>query len=69
MLPHYSKKVTAYQIETWRKNFNYEAFNDCITNLLEEKNVHVKYRRRMLDYFMWYPNRKNQNLSEHNVAL
>lgn len=52
MLPHYSKKVTAYQIETWRKNFNYEAFNDCITNLLEEKNVHVKYRRRMFDYFM-----------------
>lgn len=56
MLPYYNRKITEYQIEKWRKTYDYEAFHKCIGSLLEE--IHIDYPRRMFDYFMWYPNRK-----------
>lgn len=56
MLPYYSEKVTKYQIDKWRKTYDYEAFHKCIGDLL--KDIHMDYPRRMFDYFLWYPNRK-----------
>lgn len=51
--------------EIWRQNCNYEAYNQYISALLDEKGITAdKYprRRRMFDHFVWYSNRTtNQN--------
>lgn len=57
-LPFYKKNITKNRIESWRKSYDYKSFNDCIGQLLDDNNIHIKNRRRMFDHFMWYPNRK-----------
>ena len=49
--------VTQYKIETWRQTYNYEAFNDCIGKLLDDNGIHIPFRRRKFDHFLWYANR------------
>ncbi len=56
-LPHYVKGLTTFKIDYWRREFNYKAFNDCIGLLLDENDIHIEYRRRKFDHFLWYPNR------------
>lgn len=56
-LPIYNTQITKNKINTWRKNYNYKVFNDCITELLDKNNISVENRRRKFDHFMWYPNR------------
>lgn len=56
-LPHYVSGISAHKIDSWRLNYDYKSFNDLIGNLLDEKGIFLKGRRRMVDHFMWYANR------------
>ena len=56
-LPHYIQGLTTNKIDTWRRSFDYETFNECIGNLLDENNIHIPFRRRKFDHFLWYANR------------
>ena len=58
VLPYYIPKLTKATVEEWRATYNYAAFNDCIGKLLDQNNIHVPFRRRKFDYFLWYSNRK-----------
>lgn len=45
----------------WRKNFNYETFNQYIGDLLDEYGITAAtepQRRRLFDHYVWYKNRK-----------
>ncbi|UQQ81553.1 hypothetical protein [Enterococcus faecium] len=56
-LPHYIQGLTTNKIDTWRRSFDYETFNLCVGKLLDENNIHIPFRRRKLDHFLWYANR------------
>jgi len=56
-LPHYIQGLTANQINKWRVNFNYSAFNNCIGMFLDENGIKIPFRRRKFDHFLWYANR------------
>lgn len=56
-LPHYIQGLTTNKIDTWRRSFDYEAFNECVGKLLDENNIHIPFRRRKLDHFLRYANR------------
>ena len=58
VLPHYVKGLSAFQVERWRQQMNYKAFNDCLGRLLDENHIDIKLRRRKLDHFLWYQNRE-----------
>ena len=57
-LQYYIPGLTVNRIDTWRRNFDYETFNECVGNLLDENNIHIPFRRRKFDHFLWYANRK-----------
>lgn len=58
-LPEYAtEKLPASK---WRKNFNYETFNQYIGDLLDEYGITAAtepQRRRLFDHYVWYKNRK-----------
>ena len=58
-LPEYAtEKLPASK---WRKNFNYETFNQYIGDLLNEYGITAAtepQRRRLFDHYVWYKNRK-----------
>ncbi|UZT81506.1 hypothetical protein [Caproicibacterium sp. BJN0003] len=56
-LPQYVQGLTTNKIDTWRRSFDYETFNECVGKLLDENNIHIPFRRRKLDHFLWYANR------------
>ena len=56
-LPHYIEGLTVNQIDKWRMNYDYAAFNECIGKLLDEHNIKIPFRRRKFDHFLWYANR------------
>lgn len=56
-LPHYIKGLSENKINTWRKNYDYVTFNECVGKLLDTNNIHIPFRRRKLDHFLWYANR------------
>lgn len=44
----------------WRKNFNYETFNQYIGDLLDEYGITAAtepQRRRLFDHYVWYKNK------------
>lgn len=57
-LPEYAtEKLPASK---WRKNFNYETFNQYIGDLLDEYDITAAtepQRRRLFDHYVWYKNR------------
>lgn len=57
-LPDYAtEKLPASK---WRKNFNYETFNQYIGDLLDEYGITAAtepQRRRLFDHYVWYKNR------------
>ena len=61
-LPEYAtEKLPASK---WRKNFNYETFNQYIGDLLDEYGITAAtepQRRRLFDHYVWYKNRKINN--------
>ncbi len=56
-LPRYSPIATAADITRWRKSYNYQAFADCITEILDRNEIHIDFRRRKFDHYIWYTNR------------
>ena len=56
-LPQYSPIVTAADITRWRKAYNYQAFSDCITEILDRNEIQIDFRRRKFDHYIWYTNR------------
>lgn len=57
-LPYYIPKLTQATVNNWRKTLNYAAFSDCIGKLLDQNDIHIPFRRRKFDHFLWYSNRK-----------
>lgn len=57
-LPEYAtEKLPASK---WRRNFNYETFNQYIGDLLDEYGITAAtepQRRRLFDHYVWYKNR------------
>lgn len=58
VLPYYVPGLTKSMVEEWRRTCNYTAFNYCIGELLDQKDIHIPFRRRKFDHFLWYANRK-----------
>jgi hypothetical protein len=56
-LPYYIPGLTINRIDKWRVNYDYESFNECVGKLLDENNIHIPFRRRKFDHFLWYANR------------
>lgn len=56
-LPNYISGLTVNRINTWRVNFDYESFNQCVGKLLDEHHIHIPFRRRKFDHFLWYANK------------
>ncbi len=59
-LPIYLSGLRKMQIEKWRKSFNYSAYNLCIGEILDNNHVHIHFRRRKFDHYLWYLNRKSE---------
>lgn len=53
-LPKYSENLTKSRIEQWRNNLDYSSFVNCITEILDKNNIHIDFRRRKFDYYLWY---------------
>lgn len=56
-LSRYSPIATAADITRWRKAYNYQAFSDCITEILDRNGIQIDFRRRKFDHYIWYTNR------------
>ena len=57
-LPQYFPDITKGQIQKWQDTFNYQAYNDFITDKLDELGITVPFRKRLFDWFVWYKNRQ-----------
>lgn len=55
-LPHYVSGLAKSAIMEWRRAYDYAAFNRCIGEILAQKNIHIPFRRRKFDQFLWYVN-------------
>ena len=53
-LPHYGHGLTENKIDSWRTGFDYKSFNDCIGQILDDADIHIEFRRRKFDHFLWY---------------
>lgn len=56
-LPRYFSDITKGRIQRWQDTFNYSAYNDYITQKLDELGITTPYRKRKFDHFVWYKNR------------
>ena len=56
-LPNYFNDVTESEIKNWQKSFNYKAYNDYITNKLDELGITIPFRKRKFDHYIWFKNR------------
>ena len=56
-LPNYVDGLSKHKLDVWKSEYNYVAFNECIGGLLDEYNIHIPFRRRKFDHFLWYANR------------
>ena len=56
-LPNYVDGLSKHKLDVRRSEYNYVAFNECIGGLLDEYNIHIPFRRRKFDHFLWYANR------------
>lgn len=57
-LPKYFDDITTCKIQKWQKEYNYKAYNDYITKKLNKFNINVPFRKRKLDHYVWFNNRK-----------
>ncbi len=58
-LPNYSKYSRA-QLEKWRKERNYSAFNRCVGECLSEQGIKTDKMRYKFDRFLWNQKRANK---------
>ena len=50
-------EVTESMLNGWKNSYDYKSFNDFITKKLNDWNITTPFRRRKLDWFLWYFNR------------
>ena len=57
LLPKYAKqvgeKITGTQIERWKNNGDYKAFNDAVDIVLDKAEIKIPGRKRKFDLFLW----------------
>lgn len=53
-LPEYINNISKYKIDCWRKTMDYEAYHNCITEILKNNNIKIKDCRRKFDRFIWW---------------
>ena len=54
LLPEYINNISKYKIDCWRKTMDYEAYHNCITEILKNNNIKIKDCRRKFDRFIWW---------------
>ena len=62
-LPKYVYGLHKATIEQWRITYNYRAYRQCIDDLLDANEIHIPFRHRKLDHYLWH---KYRNLSRTN---
>lgn len=57
-LPKYVSGLHKATIESWRKEYNYLAYKQCIDDLLDANGIDIPFRHRKLDHYLWHKYRK-----------
>lgn len=57
-LPLYVPGLRESTVEQWRQTYQYDCYLRCIDNLLDENDIHIPFRRRKLDHYLWSTYRK-----------
>lgn len=60
-LKKYFDDIKPYKIDKWRKAYDYKSYNDYITNKLDELGIHIKFRKRKFDHYIWFNERTDKN--------
>lgn len=60
-LPKYFEDITSSQIKKWVDSFDYKSYNDYLTRKLDELGINVPFRKRKLDHYIWFNNRKKED--------
>ena len=66
---YFEKDITRSQIEKWRKDYNYKAFNDFIGEKLEKMQINIDGRRGKFDHFLWYPNKDKMPIRKKDMII
>ncbi len=53
-LPKYVPGLHKSTIERWRSTYDYISFKNCIDELLDANDIHIPFRHRKLDHFLWH---------------
>lgn len=53
-LPMYVPGLRLTTLEKWRSTYDYTAYKKCIDDLLDANDIHIPFRRRKLDHFLWH---------------
>lgn len=59
-LPKYFDDITINQINKWVDSFDYKSYNDYLTRKLDELGINAPFRKRKLDHYIWFNNRKKE---------
>ena len=57
-LPRYVPGLHEATLEKWRLTYDYKAYRRCIDDLLDANDIHIPFKRRKLDHFLWFTYRK-----------
>lgn len=57
-LQNYYKSASPRWIDWLRTHCRYKRYNKVIEEILDENHIGVKNKRRLFDYLVWYPNRR-----------
>ena len=57
-LPNYVAGLRKSTIEQWRIACDYNAYKECIDELLDANGIDIPFRRRKLDHYLWHTYRK-----------
>lgn len=66
-LPDYFADITTGQIKKWVDSYDYKSYNDYLTRKLDELGINVPFRKRKLDHYIWYNNRKRRSIKEGRI--
>lgn len=66
-LPDYFADITTGQIKKWVDSYDYKSYNDYLTRELDELGINVPFRKRKLDHYIWYNNRKRRNIKDGRI--
>lgn len=69
VLPVYFDDITHSQIENWRKDYQYEKFNQFIGDKLGDLKIPIEGKRFKLDHFLWYPNKDKMPIRKKDIVV